>query len=169
MSNFPQMPKRSVELPLGCKDILDVEEVRQWKPVFHQDWPGLTSDRLAYIEGQLVQRLQAAGKSKLVGIACSQDRGQIIVTSNADLAAPIIFASWHSAAEEQALRGVFEEAGISPATGPLGRWKAKDLLKYALPVEASRVARLVGEVFRAGYGLGDLSLINLWYHERKLP
>lgn len=168
MSDFPQMPKRSVELPLGCKDLMDIEAIRNWKPVGDRDWPWrVATDRLAYIEGQLAELLHSAGKSKLVSISRYQDHGQVMVIPDADLGASVIIASWRGASEGQTICQVFEDAGISPITGPLGRWKTKDHLKYTLPVEAADGARLIRELFRVGYGLGDMAVINLSHHERK--
>jgi len=161
------MPKRSVELPSGGKDLIDVEEVREWEPVPHRDHPRQTTDRLAYIAGPLARLLESVGKSKLVIVSRYQNQGQIMVISDPGLPTPIISALWHRATQAQAVRSVFEEAGIPAITGPVGTWKTKDELKYALPVEASEAARLIGEVFQAGYGLEVLSVINLSYHERK--
>ncbi len=167
MNNFPEMPKRSVELPLGCKDLFDLEQVRNWKPAPQREWPSPTSDRLAYIEGQLAGLLQSGGKSKAVGVSRYEDHGQIMVISDPNLAASVLFASWHTATQEQALRRLFEEAGTSAAAEPVGRWKSKHSMKYLLPAEPSAAARFIGEVLRAGYGLGELSVINLSYHEAK--
>jgi hypothetical protein len=72
-------------------------------------------------------------------------------------------------AQGQAVQGVFEEASLAPVTEPVGRWKAaKRSLRYELPADPSVAARFIGEVFRAGYRLGDLSSISLWYHEPRV-
>jgi hypothetical protein len=167
MKNFPEMPKRSIELPLGCKDLFDLEAVRNWKPAPHVEWRRGTWDRLAYIEGQLAEMLQPGGKPKVVMVSRSLDRGHIMIILDPDLDASVLFASWHSAAQEQALRQVFEEAGTPSAAEQVGRWKSENSLKYFLPAEPAKAARFIGEVLRAGYGLVERSLINLSYHERK--
>ena len=162
------MPERSVELPLGCKDLMDVEAIRNWQTVGNRDWPWpVATDRLAYIEGQLAQLLQSAGNSKLVYVSHYQNQGHVMVISDYDLKASVMVAAWRGASEEQNIRKVFEEAGIPLITGPAGPWKTKDALKYTLPVNAEQEARLVCEVFRTGFGLGDLALIDLSRHERK--
>ena len=89
-----------------------------------------------------------------------------MVISDSDLHASIIVAFGRSGSEVQTIRRVFEDGGFAPVTGPLGRWKTKDGLKYTLPVEAADGARVIGELFRVGYGLGDLAVIRLTHHER---
>lgn len=168
MSDFPQMPKRSLELPLGCKDLMDVESIRNWKPVVDRGRPfRATTDRLAYIEGQVAELLQLAGTSKLVSVGRYEDHGQVMVISDPDLSASAIFAHWRNALEQEAVRNVFEEHAIPAIIEPVGRWKTKDALKYTLPAEPSDAARLIGRVFCAGYGLGVLAVINVSYHERE--
>ena len=157
MSEFPQMPSRSVELPLGCKDLMDVEAIRNWKSVGGLELPWReTTDQLAYIEGQLAEFLQSAAKPKLVSVSRHWHYGQVMVTSDPDLSASTILAHWCNAAEQETIRKVFEEACMSPITGPVGKWKSKKALKYQLPAQNPHGARLIGELFRSGYGLGDL-------------
>jgi hypothetical protein len=166
MSDFPQMPKRSVELPLGCKDLVDSDAIRNWKPAVEPPWQ-TTNDRLGYVEGQLSHLLQSAGKSKLVSVLTFQGHGHIMVIQDADLDASVVAAHWRTAPEQEALRNVFEEVGVPQRTEPVGRWKTKGALKYTLPADDSQAARLISEVFRAGYGLGILATIRLSYHESK--
>jgi len=161
MSDFIQRPKRCIELPLGCEDLIDVEEIRSWKAARHPDWlRPPTTDRLAYSEGFLARRLESAGESTVVCISGYLDQGQVFFKADGALLFPVIFALWNGAAQERSIRSVFEERGISPATEPIGRWKAKRSLKYLLPTDPSEAARLIGEVFRVGYSLGDFSLVN---------
>jgi hypothetical protein len=168
MSDFPQMPKRSLELPFGCKDLIDVETIRNWKPVADRVRPfRATIDRLAYVEGQIAELLRLGGTAKLVSVSRHHDHGQLMVISDPDLSVSAVFAHWRDAHEEEALRKVFEEQGISSITGPVGGWKTKDALRYILPSEPLDAARLIGQVFCNGYGLGALAEVNLSYHERK--
>lgn len=168
MSDLVQRSKRSIELPLGCKDLIDVEDMRSWKGASLPDWfKPPTTDRLAYMEGFLARRLESAGKSILVVMSRHLDQGQLSVDADSDLIEPVIFAVWNGATQEQTIRDVFEEARISRATEPVGRWKGKRSLKYLLPIDPSKAVRLIGEVFRMGYGLGDLSFVSLWHYERR--
>ena len=166
MSEFIQQSNRSVELPLGCKDLIDVQDIRDWKSVTRPDWLLLTKDRLAYMEGYLTRLLQQAGKSPLVLISRHQDGGSVLVVRDVDLVVPVVFVSWNGATQEHAVRAVFEQAGISPITEPVGRWKAKHSLKYPLATDHSIAAQFITGVFRMGYGLGDLASISMWYREK---
>jgi hypothetical protein len=168
MSDFVQRSKRSIELPLGCKDLIDVEGIRNWKAASLPDWfKPPTKDQLAYMEGYLARRLESAGKSMLVVISCRLYQGQISVYEDSGLTAPVVLALWNGAAQEQTLRNVFEEADIPSVNEPVGRWKAKLALQYLLPIDPSKAVQLIGEVFRIGFGLSDHSVVSLWEHEPK--
>ena len=168
MSKFVQKSERNVELPLGCKDLIDVDSIRNWTRVDHPDWPKRTLDQLAYMEGYLARLLQSAGKAALVCVGRSQNGAMVMVVPALDLAGSVIFATWNSAAQEQALRTVFDDAGGSPLAEPVGRWKSKKSLKYPLSANPSEAARFIGQVLRAGYGLGDLAPVSLLFHEPKV-
>ena len=167
MSKLVQKSKRSLELPLGCKDLIDVDSIRNWSKLDRPDWPKRTLDQLAYMEGYLAGLLQSAGKTALVCVGRSENRGTIMVVPASDLPGSVVFAMWNSAAQEQALRAVFDEARISPLVEPVGRYKANKCLKYPPPPGPSDAARFLGGLFRAGYGLEDLAPITLWHHEPK--
>ncbi len=47
MSDFTERPKRSIELPLGCKDLIDIAEIRDWKKAAYPHWPKLVGEKLA--------------------------------------------------------------------------------------------------------------------------
>ena len=167
MSDFIQRSDRSIELPLGCKDLLDIEEVRNWKVGTSHSRPKLSTDALAYLEGYLAKLLESAGNSTLVGISVFQGVGHIHVIPDATMPAAVIIASWNGAAQELAVRNALDEVGLQPATGPVGRWKAARSWKYLLPGDPSCAASAIGQVFRTGYELGDLASVTLWHHEAK--
>jgi len=165
MSEFVQKPARSIELPLGCKDLIDVSEIRNWRPGVRLRFLAPSTDKLAYIGGYLTRLLKSAGTSHVVCISRFQDKGQVTVIRDPDLGRPVLFALWHNVAQQQALRALFDEAGLSPISEPVGRWKGKRSLRYPLPSGPSAAARFICEVLRAGYGLNDLAVIRLFFHE----
>jgi hypothetical protein len=167
MSEFVQRSERSVKLPFGCKDLGELEEVRNWRGGALKTWPMIQVDQLAYLEGYLAGLFESFGGHVLVGISLFQGRSHLHLLPDSSLPAPVLFASWNGAAQEPAVRTALEEAGLEPATEPVGRWKAKRTLKYVLPGEASLAARLIGQVLRTGYGLGDLAEVRIWNHEPK--
>jgi hypothetical protein len=122
-------------------------------------------DRLAYLEGYLAGLLQSSGGHVLVGVSIFQGRSHLHVMPVSALPTPVLFASWDGAGQEQAVRTALEEAGLEPVTKPVGRWTAKRTLKYLLPDDPTLASRLIGQVLRTGYGLGDLTEVTIWNHE----
>ncbi len=68
MNSFPEMPKRGVELPLGCNDLIDVEAIRNWTGNEHPGWPKRTLDQLGYMEGYLTRLLESAGNAAILSV-----------------------------------------------------------------------------------------------------
>ena len=165
MSEFIQRSDRSIELPLGCKELLDLEEIRNWKRGTRHNRSKLSTDKLAYLEGYLAGLLDSFGGHVLVGVSLFQGRNHLHVLPDSALADPVLFASWNGAAQEQTVRTALNDAGLQPASEPVGRWRAKRTLKYLLPRDSSLAAKLIGEVFRTGYGLADLAEVSVWCHE----
>jgi hypothetical protein len=93
MESFPEMPKRSIELPLGCKDLPDVEARRSWTSHREGTRPKIWGDQLACCEGFLAGLLHQAGGTVLVGISVFQRRGQVHLLPDPTLATPVVFAS----------------------------------------------------------------------------
>jgi hypothetical protein len=166
MSNLDHT-SRSVDLPPGCIDLMDVEGIRYWNTLARQSWPAWPADQLAYMEGFLARILQLAGDSSLVCISAHSDRGQVLVRPDPDPTGPALFAECSGAGQAQAVRVLFEEAGISPITGAVGRWRTKCLFVYPLPRDPVAAARFIGEVFRDGYGLSNNALISFRYASKK--
>lgn len=168
MSEFIDKPRRSPELPLGCKDLIDVDEIKNWKPAGRPLAPWYTTDKLAYVEGQLAHLIALGGKTKLVAASRSYDSASIMVISD-DLPASTLFAIWHNTEQQAKVRAYFNEAGLREITEPVGRWKKTGCVTYGLPSNANTAARLVAELLRTGYGLGDLSTTHLSYHGPDKP
>ena len=107
--------------------------------------------------------LESAGQTALVAISRRGDCGSVLVARYNDLAVSVLIAKCTSITAEQTIHAVFEEAGIPQVEGTVPHWKEKRSLKYTLPTDPSKAARLIGQVFRAGYGLSDLSSVDIWY------
>lgn len=104
----------------------------------------------------------------LVGIGLFQGAGHVPVLSDPALATPVLFASCNNGSQQEALRTALEEADAQPAGEAVGRWKAKRSLKYLLPSDATLAARVIAQIFRAGYGLSDLAEMSVWRHDPKV-
>jgi hypothetical protein len=184
MSKFVQKSERSIELPLGCKDLLDVEAIRTWTPpeLWLRTGPEVWWDRLAYCEGFLTGLLQSAGRTVLVNISVFQGSAHVEVFPGHT--GPFVVAWWNGATQQQAVASAFEEAGVQiygwvphPTAlqklvrGLLVLWAAKRKnrrwLGCVLPGKPSASARLICQLLRNGYSLGALNNIAFSYHAPK--
>jgi hypothetical protein len=156
-------PTRSVELPPGCKDLIDLDDIRNWTSLADQSWPPRTTDQLAYMEGFLARLLQSCGRSPLVCISAHPDRGHVMVRPDPDPAGPALYPESSGPGQKKAVPAAFEEAGIQPITKPAGHWRKRCPILYPLPGEPAAAARFIGQIFRSAYGLSDLAPISFLY------
>jgi hypothetical protein len=163
MNPFPEMPERSIELPLGCKDLIDVEEVRKWQTAQH--WRDVVQDQLAYMEGYLAGLIKSTRGSYSLWLFRFRDHGGIMVVRDDQLKDQVLFASWSSIVQRRNLEAFFAESGGVPISPPVGRWKTHRSMLYRLPPGAAAAAQFAGEVLRGGYGLPDRARVDLRYHE----
>src|SRR5262245_2211731 len=121
MSPFPDMPERSIELPLGCKDLIDVAEIRKWQTARH--WLDVVQDQLAYMEGYLTRLIESTSESYGLWLSRFQDRGSVSVVRDSQLKDKVLFASWSSIVQRRNLEAFFAESGSVAISPPVGRWK----------------------------------------------
>jgi len=71
---------------------------------------------------------------------------------------------------EQAVRGVFEAAGLAPIfdQAAAGAWFVQ-VLKYPLPSAASHVEELISDLLRSGYGLAKNARLEFGFWENNAP
>jgi hypothetical protein len=165
---FETDPQRTAELPPGCKDLIDLDDIRNWTSFANESWPPRPTDQLAYIEGFLAQLLQACGPAALVCISAHPDRGHVMVRPDPDPAGPALYPESSGSGQQTAVPAAFEELGIEPITKPTGRWRKKCPRFYPLPSDPSVAARFIGQVFRTAYGLHDLAPISFLYSRTAL-
>ena len=163
MNPFPEMPERSIELPLGCKDLIDVEEVHKWQTARH--WWDVVQDQLAYMEGYLARLIESTSGSYGLWLSRFQDHGSVVVVRDNQLKDQVLFASWSSIVQRRNLEAFFAESGSVAISPPVGRWKTHRSMLYRLPSGATAAAQFAGEVLQGGYGLPDRARIDLYHHE----
>ncbi len=170
MNRFVNYGKRSVTLPKGCKDLIDVLQARRRSPA-SMATPGratLAPDQgtLGDIAIYLARQLQTPSRfsNLLVLWGDALEAVQVPLTE----AGLELFALIRpGGASEKAVQRVFERAGI----GSAGGWRvdvfgtATQLLRYRLPNAAQSAAGLVREVLRVGYGLPENARLEFYYVE----
>jgi len=163
MDTSPKMPKRSIELPLGCKDLIDDPAISASEARERRRGP--VRDQLAYMEGYLARLIDSASGSYGLWLSRFQDRGMAGVIRDQHFGDRALVAAWRSVVQQRMLAAYFQDVPAVPISPPIGRWKTRKCIIYRLPSEPLAAARFAGEVFRGGYGLCDTSVISLDYHD----
>jgi hypothetical protein len=157
MSEFVNYQKRGIELPLGCKDLIDVlpppREAR------------IPAEGLAHIERYLSRLLQSPTGCRSVWICSFTIPLHLSLVYSKGLLRALIFLTTE---REEPVRAVLSRAGILPTQdnimggdGPFSRF-----LLCSLPADVARAERFVSELLRSGYGLPEDVLLDFRYDEK---
>jgi hypothetical protein len=156
MNEFVNFGRRGVDLPPGCKDLIDVLRRVRRPPV-----PALTSRPvqglahvagLANIAGHLHKLLEPGTKFKNLVITWHEEKNYVRLMNNGGVitALTVIHGDIH---RERAVRGVFNAAGLEATHDEALGWVRA--LIYPLPAGESSIRELVSDVLRKGYGLAE--------------
>lgn len=157
MGDFGEHPERSIKLPPGCKDLIDVIGKSGLTSII--DWQTVNTKELASVEGHLADVLRLAGGFHQIYVSCRVDAGLIVAMTASKFTENELTASCKGRSEHQAVRNISKRAGLSPITSPARGAKLACSLRFRLPPEPTEIAWLIGDLFRAGYGLRDSSKI----------
>jgi hypothetical protein len=163
MSDFVNLRKRGVQLPAGCKDLIDVLQRGKGRAAAKFTfWPAVRPPALAKYLSRLLR--PATGVSQLViawtAISCDylhfkNEAGRLTIQS-------II---WDETNREAAVRGVFAAAGLPPILdAPAPGASFMRVLEHRLPNSASEIEKLTLDVLGRGFGLAaDVCLqVGFW-------
>jgi len=160
MNEFVNFQNRSIELPAGCKDLIDVlpppREVRM--PV----------EGFAHVERYLSRLFQSAAKRRSV-VIWSLDYQEHVRVSNRDgLLTLMVLVDTQDAIREQAVLRLFREAGIPPLRDEDGRGDGIPLrvLFYPLSASVPESAALIRSLLQSVYGIAHDAGLLFHYHER---
>lgn len=159
MRGFIQNSKRSVELPFGCKDLIDVDSIRNWRVDGTASGLISTADRLAYVDGQLSRLLEANGPFPLVSLSHRVAVGRVSIIRNTGLFAPVLSVHYNGPPDERAVRYLLEESEILLITEPVGNRRTKNVLQSQLPADTTAAVQLIGRILREGYGLDEFNFV----------
>jgi hypothetical protein len=160
MNEFVNFRKRSIELPAGCKDLIDMlpppRETRM--PV----------EGFAHIERYLSRIFQAGAKRRSV-IVWSLDYQEHVHVSNRDgVLSLMVVVDTQDAIREEAVLRLFREAGVIPVRDEDGRGDGIQLraLIYPLTPSVPAAADLIRSLLQGVYGIAHDAGLLFQYHER---
>ena len=151
MNKFVDFGRRSVELPAGCKDLIDVLQQAKRHP------PSTLTVRLAEgltdVAKHFTWLLELGAKSRFLVITWHEmNYVQLMNQAGVLTALAIVHENTH---REQAVRGVFGAAGLAPILDDAPDGRSVRALGYPLPDDASRIEELISDLLRTGYGLAE--------------
>ncbi len=165
MSNFVDYGKRSVALPAGCKDLIDVLRLRERNAEPHLT-KAVELGGLGDVETFIARQLQAAASfsNLLILWGSGVDNIQAALMDGVLNLFAIMRAK---GPREAAVRAVFQHVGVALATGePINALDAQTrVLRYQLPSNAGIAARLICDVLRRGYGVPEAARLEFYYVE----
>jgi len=166
MSLLVDFKKRGIELPEGCKDLIDVLELATAAAQSQQAPRQARSQGLADIEDYLFRLLASAARFRSVWIDGDPAAVILMFCDTQGFRTMVLVDS----GREQAVRSVFADSGISPtkddalpANGPCSR-----ALVYPLPRAASRAAKIVRDLLTIGLSLSEDVVLEFRYREKNM-
>jgi len=170
VSQFINYQKRGVELPEGCKDLIDVLKLANQESLPEPD--RTLVEGLADIEGYLSRMLASPAKSKFLAIFCfdPKPRTMLHFLSFGGVIHASLSVACTDPDRERAVRAVFAHAGIAPvqdlAVHVWGHAEAESRsLRYPLPATAREAAGIIIELLRTAYGLPETAKLGFKYRE----
>jgi hypothetical protein len=160
MNEFVNFQKRGIELPSGCKDLIDVlSQLREAR---------IPAEGFADIERYLSRLLQSAAKRGSVTISSLDYRKSVRLSSRDGRLKVMVVVDTRDAVREQAVLTLFREAGIPPKSDYdySGDGVPLRVLFYLLPVSVPDAAGLIRALLHKVHGLAeDAGLLFLYREE----
>lgn len=152
MNKFVDFGKRGVDLPAGCKDLIDVLQRAKQRSV-----PTLTTrsvEGLANIAGHLDNLIEVGAQPKNLVITWQEGLNYVHLT-NRRCVITALAVIHDSAQREQAVREVFEEGGLALVHDETLAAFSVRLLSYSFQADPSNIGGLISELLGRGYGLAE--------------
>jgi len=171
MNPFVNYQQRGIELPPGCKDLIDT--LRTQKTV----GPAATripAGGLQDIPNYVARLLQSKARGRHLVISSTVPFAAVVLKFGRFLMghhpsglSALIFTDSTEPLQEQMVRTVFEQVGFSPFMeyGVGGGVEPTRTLCYPLPDTATEAASLVTAVFQKGFGVSEHARLEFGYYE----
>ena len=157
--------KRGIELPQGCKDLIDV--LRSGR----QETPSLvrsTTEGLRQLDGHMTRLLSASSDYGVLSILAFDLQSAVYIERVKHVLSAVVIIKQANSAAEQAVRETFRLAGAFPSLDevPGGEGGAR-VLRYPLPGSLSDLVALIPAVLRAACGATEHAGLYYDYHKNK--
>ncbi len=176
MNQFVNPKKRGVELPEGCKDLINV--IRQpWQiqpagPTKFERFtqPDYSVGTFEHMEFQVSRLFISTAQTRFLSILCCEGDERKVVISlifrNGTLGVTLVLGE-KDLGRESAIRALFAASGAQPTMDTVSSTAggASRLLRFPLPTSAPSAALMIADAFRKGFGLRESSKLFFYYHE----
>jgi hypothetical protein len=149
MNHFVDFGKRSIELPTGCKDLIDV--LQQGKRPAVPSTATRVGQSLGELSKHLVNLLVSSTRPKNLVIAWGS-LSYIHLRNNEQVLTAIVVVHG-GLLREQSVRAVFGVADLAPVSDETAADGSIRVLRYSLPATASIIGRLIPNLLLKGFGL----------------
>jgi hypothetical protein len=109
--------------------------------------------RLADVAAHVDRLTEAGAKAKNLAITW-HEMNYVLLTSEQGVISALTVIH-ENTQREQAVRGVFEEAGLAPNFVKTVAGFSVRVLRYSFPADASKIGNLISELLRRGYGVAE--------------
>jgi hypothetical protein len=165
MNKFVDYGKRSITLPAGCSDLIDVLQRPSRRPGWI-DTQGVAQG-LAVIAKHLRTLLEPASRHRNLVITW-HEMNYLHLTSEAGLLTAVAVVHGDTG-RERTVRQVFHAAGVAPILDEAVAGGALRVLRYPLTCGASDLKKLISALLRSGLGLPDNASLKIGFWENDAP
>ena len=151
MNNFVDFGKRGVELPAGCKNLIDVLRLAEQDAARK---PAMASvQRLADVVTYVDRLAEAGAKTKNLAITWHELNYIHLTNEQGVISALTVIHT--KTQRERAVREVFEKAGLAPTFIETVAGSCVCVLRYSFPAGVPNIGGLISELLRKGFGLAE--------------
>ncbi len=166
MRQLVNYKKRGVELPKGCKDLIDVLQGpgRAKAPLAAVGQPVLGGGKLerfstrglAQIERYVNRLFESRSKVAMVSLMPPDRQTEVCCVFRMEGGLHLVlFVNQHDMEREGTVRALFESLGIQPTLDYVMIYPKIRVLRYPLPGDAPSAARIVADLLVKGFGLRE--------------
>ena len=175
MNQFVNPEQRGVDLPEGCKDLMDVIRhpwlIRSAGPIEGGKFsaPDYGAGTFEHIEFHVSRLFMSTAQVRLLNILCCEGNERKVVVSlmfrDGALGLTLLLGAEEISCES-AIRVLFAKSGALPTIDTVASTGASSsrFLKFPLPTSAPRAALLTADLLLKGFKLAESSKLFFYYH-----